>query len=400
MEAHFFRATALVAAFGLMGASQRSANFVVSASSPDVAAQVSRAAEAYRRDLAIQWLGSPMPNWAQPCPIEVHVAPHLGAGGATSFLFEHGEVFGWQMTIQGSLERVLDSVLPHEVTHTIFATHFRRPLPRWADEGSCTTVEHQSERMKQQVMLVDFLRTNRGIPFSRMFVMKEYPHDVMPLYSQGYSVARYLISQGGRRKFLDFLADGMQDENWSRAMQQHYGYPSLAALQASWLDWVRKGSPNVELASQPAPSAAAPTVLASNERRPRPDANLIYRGQDGPSAGPMPGPVDDPAPMARLINRTTNMASADERPDQAAATPASARPTQGWHVPNRTAVGESVDRDAAGSESVDPEAPAAARAPAAAVSKEPPAGAQAGYQVTRPQPMQQSRQIILEWSRP
>ena len=131
-----------------------------------------------------------MPTWAGPCPITVQVGDHLGAGGATSFMFERGEVYGWRMTIQGSLERVLDSVLPHEVTHTIFATHFRRPLPRWADEGACTTVEHASERAKQQMMLVDQLRNGRGIAFGQMFAMKEYPHDVMPLYSQGYSVAR------------------------------------------------------------------------------------------------------------------------------------------------------------------------------------------------------------------
>lgn len=407
MEAHFFRALALVAVVGLTGASQRSANFVVSASSPDIAAQVSRAAETYRRDLAIQWLGSPMPNWAQPCPIEVHVAPHLGAGGATSFLFEHGEVFGWQMTIQGSLERVLDSVLPHEVTHTIFATHFRRPLPRWADEGSCTTVEHASERMKQQMMLVDFLRTNRGIPFSRMFVMKEYPHDVMPLYSQGYSLARYLIAQGGRRKFLEFLADGMQDENWSRAMQQHYGYPSLAALQSTWLDWVRKGSPALESVQPPTPATAPPTALASNDRRQRPEANLIYRGGDSPNPGPTPGPVDDPAPLARLINRTTNMPATEPRaeqlrPDQTIATPASMGPSQGWHVPKRTVVGESVESDVSPGNSASAEATAstAAAGSVSASSDPPPAAAKTGHQVTRPQPVQQSRQIILEWSRP
>ena len=123
------------------------------------------------------------------------------------------------MTIQGSLERMLDSVLPHEVTHTIFATHFRQPLPRWADEGACTTVEHVSERAKAAMMLIEFLRTGRGIAFNQMFAMKEYPHDVMPLYSQGYSLARYLVAQGGKRKFLDFLADGLRDENWTRATQ-------------------------------------------------------------------------------------------------------------------------------------------------------------------------------------
>ncbi len=80
----------------------------------------------------------------------------------------------------GSRERVLDSVLPHEVNHTIFATYFRRPLPRWADEGACTTVEHFSERQKQQTLLIKFLKTERGIPFSSMFVMKEYPATCCP----------------------------------------------------------------------------------------------------------------------------------------------------------------------------------------------------------------------------
>jgi hypothetical protein len=414
MEALFYRGLVLTAAVGLMGASQRSPNFVVSAPTPEMAAQISRAAETYRRDLAIQWLGSSMPNWAQPCPIEVHVAPHLGAGGATSFMFEHGEVYGWQMTIQGSLERVLDSVLPHEVTHTIFATHFRRPLPRWADEGSCTTVEHQSEKMKQQMMLIEFLRTNRGIPFSRMFVMKEYPRDVMPLYSQGYSLARYLISQGGRRKFLDFLADGMQDDNWTRAMQQHYGYANLAVLQANWLDWVRQGSPAQEFKPQPGPAGTPANVLVSNERRTRPEANLIYRGQDAPLAGPMPGPVDDGRPLAKLVGRTVNMPAEEAGPPAttasaaAGASAAVGKPNQGWHVPKR----ETIDSDMveSGTESASPPKdsqttlaagePANASQPAIS-TRQPATGAaeQTGHQVTRPQPVQQSRQIILEWSR-
>ena len=165
MEAHFMRCALLAAAVASMGASYRTANFVVEAPTPEIAQQIGQAAEKYRRELAVEWLGTEMRNWSQPCPITAQVGQHLGAGGATSFVFEHGEVFGWRMTIQGSLVRILDSVLPHEVTHTIFATHFRQPLPRWADEGACTTVEHASERSKQQHMLVDFLRTGRGIAF-------------------------------------------------------------------------------------------------------------------------------------------------------------------------------------------------------------------------------------------
>ena len=42
-------------------------------------------------------------------------------------------------------------------------------------------------------MLVQFLRTDRGIAFNQMFAMTEYPRDVMPLYAQGYSLAEFLI---------------------------------------------------------------------------------------------------------------------------------------------------------------------------------------------------------------
>jgi hypothetical protein len=251
----------------------RSKNFTVDAPTPQLAQEIAAAAEQYRKSLAIEWLGQELPPWSKPCPIKARVAPQLGAGGATSFVFDRGEVFGWHMDIQGSRERVLDSVLPHEITHTIFASHFRQPLPRWADEGACTTVEHRSEIAKQERMLIEFLHTRRGIAFSDMFAMKEYPADILPLYAQGYALSEYLIGQRGKREFLSFLADGMQDENWPRAIREHYGYRHLLALQNSWIDWVRAGRPPVA----PVDDAA---LLAMREGNSRP----VVRGQD-PGAG-------------------------------------------------------------------------------------------------------------------
>ena len=255
MEARIFTAVALLTAAVLFqptisfGSSARSANFIVEAPTPELADKIAKAAEQYRHDLAIEWIGQALPNWFRPCPIVAQVAPNLGAGGATSFVFDkiqgRDEVFGWDMKIQGSEERILDSVLPHEVTHTIFASYFRRPLPRWADEGACTTVEHSSERNKQQVMLVTFLRTNRGIAFDKLFAMKDYPPEVLPLYSEGYSLARFLIDQWGRKKFLEFVGEGMESENWPATLRKEYGFQNLQSLQDSWLDWVKQGSPTL-----------------------------------------------------------------------------------------------------------------------------------------------------------
>jgi hypothetical protein len=234
-------------------------NFTVSAPTPQLAKEIGDAAEVWRKQLSIEWIGKEMPPWSKPCPINAKIAS--GAGGATSFVFDRGEVFGWKMDIQGSRERILDSVLPHEVTHTIFASHFRKPLPRWADEGACTTVEHRSEIAKQERNLITYLKTGRGIPFKQMFAMKDYPSDVMPLYAQGHSTAQWLIESRGKEAFLTFLSDGMRDENWERAVKQHYGFDNLLVMQTAWNDWVKQGRPRL------APQGPTDAVLASNTRR-------------------------------------------------------------------------------------------------------------------------------------
>lgn len=264
MEARYPRVALLATIVCLMGAGYRTTNFVINAPTPQMAKEIGDSAERFRRDLAIEWLGRELPRWSEPCPVTAHVSPNMGAGGATSFYFDRGRPFGWRMTIQGSRERLLDSVLPHEVTHTIFATHFGGPLPRWADEGACTTVEHASEQQRQKQMLVTFLTTGRGIAFNRMYAMKEYPSDILPLYAQGFSLARYLIAQGGKRKFIEYVGDGMRGENWTAATQKHYGIKNLSQLQVTWLDWVRQGSP----ALRPSPVAANQELLAAVDLTP------------------------------------------------------------------------------------------------------------------------------------
>lgn len=335
MEARLSHAAVLAAALVSMGASHRTANFVVRAATKELATEIGEAAEKYRHDLAIDWLGRPMNNWPQPCPIAVEVGPNLGAGGATSFIFDRGRVYGWEMTIQGSRERLLDSVLPHEVTHTIFATYFGRPLPRWADEGASSTVEHDSERSKQQRMLVSFLRSERGIPFNRMFAMKQYPHDILPLYAQGHSLATYLMAQGGKRKFLRFVKDGLDGDNWPAATRDHYGFNNLGELQTDWLDWVRRGSP-LPIADPPVQDSAVGRLVSHDARQPAPRSDLVYHEPAGKRAGNLvPVAGSEKQPFGALP-RSKNPASADSR---------------GWRRPNTptNATDESVrdenDRD-------------------------------------------------------
>jgi hypothetical protein len=183
----------------------------------------------------------------------------------------------------------------------IFASYFRRPLPRWADEGGATSMEHISEKQKHRQMLVRFLQTGHGIAFGQLFAMTEYPQDVMPLYAEGYSLAEYLINHGGRRQFVAFLAEGMREGQWPAAVQHYYGARDLPSLQNEWVAWVAQGFPTpppesrVMVASaqtpappQPATAAVLPVSANSGEQRTRPEPNLIYhiRDKEVPPAPP------------------------------------------------------------------------------------------------------------------
>lgn len=228
-------------------ASWQTVNFSVTADRPEVARQVGEAAETYRRQLAIFWLGKPLPNWSRPCRISVREGA-LGAGGQTTFQFVRGEVLNWRMQVQGSLERILDSVLPHEVNHTIFACHFRRPLPRWADEGAATLFEHRSEQLKQLALLNDVIRDQQQLISLRdLLSMKEYPKGQRPmltLYAQGYALADFLVQQKGRHAYLKFIADG-ERSGWENAIRENFDHEGIQHLEKNWRGWVLAGMPKL-----------------------------------------------------------------------------------------------------------------------------------------------------------
>jgi hypothetical protein len=332
----------IAVAIACLGANHSTKNFVVIAPDPNLAKQVGLAAEKYRRELAIEWLGHELPDWTEKCPIRVSLSAH--AGGQTSFGFvtngSESVPVGWDMEIFGSPERILDSVLPHEITHTIFATHFGRPLPRWADEGACTTVEHESERNKNHQLLMRYLRTNRGIPFNKMFAMKQYPHDIYPLYAQGYSLARFLILQGGKRHFIDYIGAGMAAEvsgdiprAWDATTEKFYGFDDLSELQVRWIGWVKQGCP--DLPDQAATAVAAATPASSPENRATPIPATTYASNNS-------SPATVSGSISWYINQANGTASSETptAPVEAAA-PKTAGPNS--YRPGTTRAGEAIE---------------------------------------------------------
>jgi hypothetical protein len=221
-------------------------NFTVQAPTAELAKKFGDMAEFYREQKALQWLGRKMPQWPRRCPLHVQLTSG-SAGGATTFTFGNdggrSVVTSMTMEIRGEAKQLLNSVLPHEVTHTVLAHHFGRPVPRWADEGGSVLSENEDERFQHDIRCRELLNAGRGIRCRVLFRMTEYPRDMIVLYAQGYSLSHYLVRKGGdgregRGKLLQFLGMGMQGntmESWNAAANKVYGFDSVDALEEAWL---------------------------------------------------------------------------------------------------------------------------------------------------------------------
>lgn len=286
MQARFI-AGLMVLALLSTGASYRTQNFVIHAPNPQIAQQVGQYAEHYRKEKALEWLGQEMPPWSEPCPVKVTVTIN-GAGGATSFAFDQGRVLGQDMQVEGPLDRILVSVLPHEITHTVFAYYFKNPVPRWADEGGCVLSEDELEKQRHDAMTRDILATpGRKIPLRRLFSMTKYPNDVMVLYAEGFSVSEYLVSIGGKQTFLGFVGYGMQ-YGWDAAAKAYYRFNTIEHLEESWIAYLRNHRPG-----------QGQNLLASNAPKPGnnwANQSLVVTRQTLPPTQPV---LEAPKPVYR-----------------------------------------------------------------------------------------------------
>jgi hypothetical protein len=254
-------AAALALVPTLAGASHQTANFAVEAPTAEAARKVAEHAESCRKSIASAWLGRELPHWKTPCPIRV-VLTGGEAGGLTTFGFAGGRVTEQSIKVEGRLDRILASALPHEVTHTIFAAYFGGPMPRWADEGASLLSEDRREKDRHDQIVVDLLARGGDLPLVSLFGLEEYPRDLMGFYGQGYSVSRFLVEMGGRPRFLQFVRDGAR-AGWDSAAKAHYGLADCRELDRAWRSWHK---------------------VVMTDRRPAGDA-VVLRAQDPDSSG-------------------------------------------------------------------------------------------------------------------
>jgi RNA polymerase sigma factor (sigma-70 family) len=258
----------------LVNPEPKSKNFIVTGATPEVGYEIAQAAEKLRGELAKQWLGKELPDWKERCPIQVRINDHVPGSASTVFDFgsdtttknSDGGVNGitWRtfrisgMQLSGSKAGILLYSLPHEVTHTILADHFRQPVPRWADEGAAILAESPESQRRHDKQCRDLLATGRALRLSVLFRMKDYPSDTMVTFAQGYSIARFLVERKDRSAFVAFIAEGLS-AGWDAAAKAVYDYRSVDELEEAWIASLRQRPVPTPPASPPR-SPSAPSI--------------------------------------------------------------------------------------------------------------------------------------------
>lgn len=197
-----------------------------------------------------------------------------GAGGATTFSFKGNgpdkpsDVFGWDMKIQGPIDRLLGSVVPHEMCHVLNALDCRRPLVRAFDEGLAILYEEDSERRRQLKLAQETMGTRNFIPIHELLRIMDYPKDmrkVLVLYAEGAVLSDFIVTRAAgneawtreeARRFMIGLMDAASKRGFDAAFYEYRdklgGISSVAQFSSEFEKWMKSGKADIYHFAPPA----------------------------------------------------------------------------------------------------------------------------------------------------
>lgn len=242
-------AVAVLCAAVILQGRVATANFDVHGTSSTRAEAIVRYAEQVRERAFETLLGASAPSpWTVRCEIHLHATeesfaeavggPPDGARGATAIEFAEAGICVRRIDLMDDDPAAVPDALAHELVHVILADHFTiAPPPRWADEGLAVLFDDEA---KQAGHARDFAAARRaGMTWSasHLLAMEEYPrepHRQRVFYGQSAALVRWLIDQRGAATLLSFLDDAAAIGEGA-ALERHYGFSTVAALERAWL---------------------------------------------------------------------------------------------------------------------------------------------------------------------
>jgi hypothetical protein len=211
-------------------------NFVVSATTQELAEAVLEQAEELRKQIAREWLGEELPPGVGFTSI---CATLTEKSDDTRTFVADDKCRDNLMYLTTSRAKMLGSGLAHEITHTVLATQFRGKLPVWAEEGAASLRDDPERIALRRRIIQWFERTGnwpalREILTARQILPRDHAANTVAA-----SLTEHLLSRGDRARFLEFAIAG-KNSDWEVALHRFYGIRNVNELQGAWQNWARK----------------------------------------------------------------------------------------------------------------------------------------------------------------
>ena len=217
-----------------------SQQFSVLAPNIQLADKVVERAEALSTRIRAAWLGGHLPATRTPTTIYVEIDPKRSFA-RTVIDPQSQRHLVW---LVGTEQSVTEHLLEHELVHVALGSQFGDSLPAWGNEGVASRYDNDNRRKLRAQQLAKFAETDSWPELRTLFAG---PIRQPWQYAAAVSVTDYLIQQGDKARFVQFLADSQTDAD--RALRDHYGIASVEQLQREWQHSVSHPQPPVEVAT-------------------------------------------------------------------------------------------------------------------------------------------------------
>ncbi len=215
-------------------ASVENDNFIVLGPA-DVVEGALETADAYRRQIAMDWLGREL----RPGEARAHIYLHLDGSVDQSLLHPANPENGRPHILSLATTRAdLERALAHELAHVVLrARNSARALPRWADEGIASAYDDRERHLIRRQILVGFVEAGNWPPLAAILQAERISMQDQAAYAVAASLTEFLLQEADRETFLTFLDHG-QTAGWDQALAAHYRISGVGDLQLRWQRWV------------------------------------------------------------------------------------------------------------------------------------------------------------------
>ncbi|HMO18135.1 MAG TPA: hypothetical protein PKA63_11130 [Oligoflexia bacterium] len=174
------------------------------------------------------------------------------------YYYQISDVKELKVAVFGSEERMLNSTLPHEITHALMSQICKSFPPIWLNEGVACFNEEEKTRNDSIRKCFEAISKGESISLREVFNTYSYPEnsaDIWKYYDQSTLVSEFLIRNKGLKEFVELGIDiclsksvrpYMKDSALSEdALRKRYGYANIEKLEEDLHKWIKKGCPRI-----------------------------------------------------------------------------------------------------------------------------------------------------------